>query len=41
MLEYDELSNGVLDYHHTEVPEACRGKGLAGILAKVGSVSAG
>lgn len=35
VLEYDVLPSGVLDYHHTEVPEACRGKGLAGILAKV------
>lgn len=33
-LQYDKVSQDVLDLKHTEVPDAFRGKGVAGLLAR-------
>ena len=38
VLLYDVLPNGTLDFHHTEVPQALRGRGIAGKLAEVAPV---
>ena len=35
VLLYDTLTDGTLDFHHTEVPPALRGHGIAGQLAEV------
>jgi predicted GNAT family acetyltransferase len=35
VLLYDTLPDGTLDFHHTEVPPALRGRGIAGKLAEV------
>ena len=35
VLLYDTLPDGTLDFHHTEVPPALRGHGIAGKLAEV------
>lgn len=35
VLLYDALPDGILDFHHTEVPPALRGHGVAGKLAEV------
>ena len=35
VLLYDTLADGTLDFHHTEVPPALRGHGIAGKLAEV------
>ena len=35
VLLYDTLPDGTLDFHHTEVPPALRGRGIAGQLAEV------
>ena len=35
MILYDILSDGTWDFHHTEVPPALRGRGIAGQLAEV------
>lgn len=38
VLLYNRLPDGTLDFHHTEVPPALRGRGIAGQLAEVYSV---
>nr|XP_054752140.1 protein NATD1-like [Lytechinus pictus] len=34
ILDYDRLSDGSVDMHHTGVPTSYRGRGIAAILAK-------
>jgi predicted GNAT family acetyltransferase len=34
VLDYREVGQGTLDYHHTYVPDQHRGKGVAGELAR-------
>lgn len=41
VLLYDVLPDGTLDFHHTEVPPALRGCGIAGQLAEVALQSMG
>lgn len=36
VLVYDWVEEGVIDFHHTEVPVAFRGQGVAKVLAKAG-----
>lgn len=38
VLLYNVLPDGTLDFHHTEVPQALRGRGIAGKLAEVAPV---
>ena len=38
-LAYDTTNSGSVILHHTEVPSAFRGKGVAKILAKVSIIS--
>lgn len=38
VLLYDTLPSGALDFYHTEVPPALRGRGIAGKLAEVSFV---